>query len=64
MDDGMKQQAQRVYENMPLLTLDLLSLRRVACIVAVRIDAGPLLSLPSFGAFHALILSVSKDGYR
>jgi hypothetical protein len=22
-DDGMKQQAQRVYENMPLLTLDL-----------------------------------------
>ncbi len=36
MDDGMKQQAQRVYENMPLLTLDLL-----ARIIAVRIDAGP-----------------------
>ena len=36
MDNGMKQQAQRVYENMSLLTLDLL-----ARIVAVRIDAGP-----------------------
>ncbi len=36
MDDGMKQQAQRVYENMPLLTLDLL-----ARIIAGWIDAGP-----------------------
>ena len=36
MDNGMKQQAQRVYENMSLLTLDLL-----ARIIAVRIDAGP-----------------------
>ncbi len=35
MDNG-KQQTQRVYENMSLLTLDLL-----ARIVAVRIDAGP-----------------------
>ena len=36
MDDGMKQQAQRIYENVPLLALDLL-----ARIIAVRIDAGP-----------------------
>jgi hypothetical protein len=36
MDDGMKQQAQRIYENVPLLTLDFL-----AGIVAGRIAAGP-----------------------
>ena len=36
MDDGMKQQAQCVYKNMPLLTLDFF-----ARIIAVRIDAGP-----------------------
>jgi len=32
----MKQQAQRIYENVPLLALDLL-----ARIIAVRINAGP-----------------------
>ena len=36
MDNGMKQQAQRIYENVPLLALDLL-----ARIIAVRINAGP-----------------------
>jgi hypothetical protein len=36
MDQGMKQQAQRVYESMPLLALDLR-----AGIIAVRIDRGP-----------------------
>ena len=36
MDDGMKQQAQCVYKNMPLLTLDFF-----ARIIAGRIDAGP-----------------------
>ena len=36
MNDGMKQQAQRVYENMALLALDLF-----ARIVAMRIDVGP-----------------------
>jgi hypothetical protein len=38
MDDGMKQQAQRIYENVPLLTLDFF-----ARIIAGRIDAGPLI---------------------
>ena len=37
MDDGVKQQAQSVYEYMALLALDLL-----ARIVARRIGAGPL----------------------
>ncbi len=36
MDDGVQEQAQCVYKNMPLLALDLL-----ARIIAVRIDAGP-----------------------
>jgi hypothetical protein len=43
----MKQQAQCVYMNMPLLTLDLF-----ARIIAGRIDAGP----PFSGAFHALAI--------
>ena len=36
MNDGVKQQTQRVYENMAFLALDLL-----ARIIAMRIDAGP-----------------------
>jgi hypothetical protein len=36
MNDGVKQQTQRVYENMAFLALDFL-----ACIIAMRIDAGP-----------------------
>jgi hypothetical protein len=44
----MKQQAQRVYENMALLALDLL-----ACIVAGRIDRGP-----PFSALLTLWLSM------
>jgi hypothetical protein len=36
MNDGMQQQIHCIYENMALLTLDLF-----ACIVAMRIDAGP-----------------------
>ena len=36
MDDGVQQQTQRVYENVALLALDLLTR-----IIAMRIDAGP-----------------------
>ena len=36
MNDGMEQQAERIYENMALLALDLF-----ARIIAMRIDAGP-----------------------
>jgi hypothetical protein len=42
MDDGVEQQTQRVYENMAFLALDLL-----ARIIAMRIDAGPLVFLCS-----------------
>src|SRR2546430_5781773 len=48
MDDGMKQQAQCVYNNMPLLTLDFF-----ARIIAVRIDAGP--------PFSALLTALTID---
>ena len=47
MNDGVKQQTQRVYENMVFLALDFL-----ACIIAMRIDAGPL------------FLRSSRFGYR
>ena len=36
MDDGVEQQTERIDENMPLLALD-----QLACIEALRIDAGP-----------------------
>ena len=36
MNDGVQQKTKRIYENMPFLTLDLLS-----CIVAIRVDRGP-----------------------
>jgi len=48
MNDGVQQQAQRVYENMALLALDLL-----ARIIAMRIDAGP-----PFSALFTLWLSM------
>ena len=48
VDDGVQQQAQRVYENMAFLPLDLL-----ACIIARRIDAGP-----PFSALFTLWLSM------
>ena len=48
MNDGVEQQAQRVYENMTLLSLDLL-----ARIIAMRIDAGP-----PFSALFTLWLSM------
>ena len=48
MDDGMKQQAQCVYKNMPLLTLDCF-----ARIIVGRIDAGP-----PFSALFTLWLSM------
>jgi len=35
-DDGVEQQTERIDENMPLLALD-----QLACIEAMRIDAGP-----------------------
>ena len=49
MNDGVEQQAQRVYENMALLALDLL-----ARIIAMRIDAGP-----PFSALFTLWLSIT-----
>ena len=48
MNDGVKQQAQRIYQNMALLALDLL-----ARIIAMRIDAGP-----PFSALFTLWLSM------
>ena len=48
MDDGVKQQAQSVYEYMALLALDLL-----AGVIAVRIDARP-----PFSALFTLWLSM------
>ena len=36
MNDGVQQKSKRIYKNMPLLALDLLS-----CIVAIRVDRGP-----------------------
>jgi len=36
MNDGLQQKTKRIYKNMPLLALDLLS-----CIVAIRVDRGP-----------------------
>ena len=48
MNDGVEQQAQRIYENMALLALDLL-----ARIIAMRIDAGP-----PFSALFTLWLSM------
>ena len=36
MNDGVQQKTERIYKNMPLLTLDFLS-----CIVAIRVDRGP-----------------------
>ena len=48
MNDGVEQQAQRIYENMALLALDLF-----ARIIAMRIDAGP-----PFSALFTLWLSM------
>jgi hypothetical protein len=48
MNDGMKQQTHRVYENMALLALDLF-----ARIIAMRINAGP-----PFSALFTLWLSM------
>jgi len=48
MNDGVQQQAQRVYQNVALLALDLL-----ARIIAMRIDAGP-----PFSALFTLWLSM------
>ncbi len=48
MNDGMEQQTQRIYEDVPLLALDLL-----ARIIAMRIDAGP-----PFSALFTLWLSM------
>ena len=48
MNDGVEHQAQRVYENVALLALDLL-----ARIIAMRIDAGP-----PFSALFTLWLSM------
>ena len=48
MDDGVQQQAERVYENMAFLPLDFL-----ARIIAMRIDAGP-----PFSALFTLWLSM------
>jgi len=48
MNDGVEQQAQRIYQNMALLALDLL-----ARIIAMRIDAGP-----PFSALFTLWLSM------
>ena len=48
MNDGMKQQTQRIYENVALLAFDLL-----ARIIAMRIDAGP-----PFSALFTLWLSM------
>ena len=48
MNDGLEQQAQRIYENMALLALDLF-----ARIIAMRIDAGP-----PFSALFTLWLSM------
>jgi len=48
VDDGVQQQAQRVYENMAFLPLDFL-----ACIIAMRIDEGP-----PFSALFTLWLSM------
>ena len=48
MNDGMEQQTQRIYEKMALLALDLF-----ACIIAMRIDAGP-----PFSALFTLWLSM------
>ena len=48
VNDGVEQQAQRIYENVALLALDLL-----ARIVAMRIDAGP-----PFSALFTLWLSM------
>jgi hypothetical protein len=46
-DDGVKQQTERVSENRAFLAFDFL-----ACIIAMRIDAGPL------------VLRSSRFGYR
>jgi hypothetical protein len=48
MNDGVQQQAQRIYENVALLALDLF-----ARIVAMRIDPGP-----PFSALFTLWLSI------
>ena len=48
MNDGMEQQTQRIYQNMALLAFDLF-----ACIIAMRIDAGP-----PFSALFTLWLSM------
>jgi hypothetical protein len=48
MHNGVEEQAQRIYENMPLLALDLF-----ARIVAMRINAGP-----PFSALFTLWLSM------
>ena len=44
MNDGLQQKTKRVYKNMPLLALDLLS-----CIVAIRVDR-----VPPFSALFTL----------
>ena len=48
MNDGVQQQAERVYQNMALLALDLL-----ARIIAMRVDARP-----PFSALFTLWLSM------
>jgi len=50
MNDSVEQQAQRIYENMALLTFDLF-----ACIIAMRIDADP-----PFSALFTLWLSMTQ----
>jgi hypothetical protein len=53
VNNGMQEQAQRVYQNVALLALDLL-----ARIIAMRIDAGP----PFYALFHALAIDDSGGG--
>ena len=50
MNGAAQQQTERIYENVPLLALDLF-----ACIVAMRIDAGP-----PFSALFTLWLSMMQ----
>jgi hypothetical protein len=60
MNHGGKIQTERIDRDMALLAVDFL-----ARIIAVRINADPPPELAEgFGAFHALILSLSKDDCR
>jgi hypothetical protein len=59
MNDGMEQQAQRIYENMALLALDLF-----ARIIAMRIDAGPpCMGLLLSSGFRAVIFLAFLIGF-